>query len=141
MIANKNFRLLFNGLVIALLLALTAAKGSDAVYQYSVPVGSRRAYLWIPPRCMRVRGIIISLANLLERNWLEDPIIRRAAEDEGLGIVWLGPGAKGPGGSPKALTADMREGAGEALQKMFKDLAEESGYAEIKFAPIIAMGH
>ena len=35
----------------------------------------------------------------------------------------------------------MLPGAGEALQKMFKDLADESGYAEIEFAPIIAMGH
>jgi hypothetical protein len=141
MMTNKSIHLLFKGLLGLLIIAVTAAQGFDAVYQYSVPVGSRRAYLWIPTRCMRVRGIIMSLSNLLERNWLEDPIIRRAAADEGLGIVWLGPGARDPGGGPAALTADMRAGAAEALQKMFKDLAEESGYAEIEFAPIIAMGH
>jgi pimeloyl-ACP methyl ester carboxylesterase len=141
MIANKRLCLLFNGLAVAQLLAVTAAKGSDAVYQYSVTVGSRRAYLWIPPQCMRVRGVIMSMSNLLERNWLEDPIIRRAAADEGLGIIWLGPAARSPGASPATLTADMRAGAGEALEKMLKDLAEESGYAEIEFAPLIAMGH
>jgi hypothetical protein len=35
----------------------------------------------------------------------------------------------------------MRPGAGDALQKMLKDLAEESGYQEIEFASFIAMGH
>jgi hypothetical protein len=141
MMADKLTCSLFKGLVGLLLLAMTVSQGSATEYQYSATVGSRRAYLWIPPQCMRVRGIIMSLSNLLERNWLEDPIIRQAAADEGLGIVWLGPGSRSPGGSPAALTADMRAGAGEALQKMFKDLADESGYSEIEFAPIIAMGH
>ena len=141
MTISKLSHSFFKGFAGLLILAMTAAQGSAAVYQYSVTVGSRRAYLWIPPQCMRVRGIIMSLSNLLERNWLEDPIIRRAAADEGLGIVWLGPGARGPSGSPAALTTDMRNGAGEALEKMLKDLAEESGYSEIEFAPLIAMGH
>jgi hypothetical protein len=139
--ANNIFHSLVTGLLGLLIPAITAAQESAAVYQYSIAIGSRRAYLWIPPQCVRVRGIIMSLSNLLERSWLEDPIIRQAAADEGLGIVWLGPGAKGPGGSSTALTADMRSGAGEALEKMLKDLAEESGYAEIEFAPLIAMGH
>lgn len=109
-----------------------------AVYQYSVPVESRRAYLWIPPDCTQVRGIIISLANLLERNWLEDPIIRETAAAEGLGVIWL---SRGNRGSRPTLTADIRPGTGEVLQKMLKDLAEESGYSEIEYAPFIAMGH
>src|SRR6266568_3846911 len=77
----------------------------DAVYQYAVGVGERNAYLWIPPGCKYVRGIIMSLSNLLERRWLEDPIIRKAAAEEGLAIVWLGPGKNTP------LTADMKPGA------------------------------
>ena len=122
-------------------MATIAAQGSAAVYQYSVPVGSRRAYLWIPPQCTQVRGIIMAMSNLLERDWLEDPIIRQTAANEGLGIVWLGPGVRGTGGSGTDLTADMRTGAGESLEKMLKDLADESGYSEIEFAPLIAMGH
>ena len=124
-----------------LVLLLTAAPAFAAVYQYSVEVGQRRAYLWIPPQATRVRGVVLSLANLLERNWLEDPIIRQAAADESLGVIWVGPAAKQPGAAPPALTADMRDGAADALQKMFKDLADDSGYAEMEFAPIIAMGH
>jgi hypothetical protein len=111
-----------------------AAPASGAIYQYSVPVESRRAYLWIPPRCTEVRGIVISFANLLERNWLEDPIIRDATAAECLGTVWLRRGRS-------VLTADMKSGAGEALRKLMGDLAEESGYPEIRWAPFISMGH
>src|SRR5882757_9581804 len=123
----------------------------NAVYQYSVAVGERTAYLWIPPDCRHVRGVIMSLSNLTERRWLEDPIIRQAAAEEGLGIIWLGPAlslSKGPvlslskePGKNSALTADMKPGAQEALEKMMKDLADESGYPEMKWAPFIAMGH
>ncbi|HEU4901925.1 MAG TPA: hypothetical protein VFT06_04010 [Flavisolibacter sp.] len=108
---------------------------SNSVYQYSVPVGDRQAFLWVPPNCKDVRGVIISLSNLLERKWLEDPLIRKTATEEGLGIIWVGPGKASP------LTADMKPGAGEALQKMLKDLASESGYSEIEYAPILPMGH
>lgn len=107
----------------------------NAVYQYASLVGDRQAFLWIPPDCKQVRGVIISLSNLLERNWLEDPMIRKTASEECLAIIWVGPGKN------SALTADMKPGAGETLQKMFRDLADQSGYQEIEFAPIIAMGH
>src|SRR5258705_13952010 len=77
----------------------TAPSPWNAVYEYSVAVGERTAYLWIPPQCRHVRGIIMSLSNLTERRWLEDAIIRQAAAEEGLGIIWLGPAlslSKGP---------------------------------------------
>ena len=120
--------------LVLVLMCLTQSYGT--VYQYSVPVGSRQAYLWIPPECKQIRGVIISLNNLLERNWLEDPIIREVAAKEGLGIIWLSGGGKGA-----TLTADMKHGEGEVLLKMLKELADESGYTEIEFAPVIAMGH
>src|ERR1035441_4866197 len=119
-----------------LLLAIAAAQAPAAVYQFSVMAGTRRAYLWIPPGCRQVRGIVMSMANLLERNWLEDPMVRDAAASECLGKVWLGTGGRG-----EVLTADMKPEAGVALEKMLKDLAEESGYPEIEFAPMIPMGH
>jgi hypothetical protein len=107
----------------------------NSVYQYSVLVGDRRAYLWIPPQCRQIRGVIISLSNLLERRWLEDPLIRKTAAKKSLGIIWVGAGKESP------LAADMKPGAGEALQKMLKDFAGESGYNEIEFAPLLPMGH
>lgn len=140
---------LFNTVLLScalLMTAITCAQSTkiyqdpdNAIYQYSVPVESRTAYLWIPPDCRQVRGVIISLANMVERDWLEDPIIRKTASEEGLGIIWVGRGSRGAGSN--VFTADMKTGAGELLEKMLNDFAEESGYKELKFAPIISMGH
>lgn len=112
----------------------------NSICQYSVPVENRVGFLWIPPKCKRVRGVIISLANLLERRWLEDPVIRQTAAQEGLGIIWVGPADRSIKKDP-VFTADMNKGAGELLEKMLKDFANISGYKEIEFAPIISMGH
>jgi hypothetical protein len=112
----------------------------NSIYQYAVPVETRTAYLWIPPKCRHVRGVIIALSNLLERQWLEDPLIRKTAADEGLGIIWVGPVDRKVK-QDMVFTADMKAGAGELLEKMLKDFADVSGYREIKFAPIISMGH
>jgi len=112
-------------------------KPEDHVYQYSVKVGTRNAYLWIPPDCKQIKGVIISLANLLERNWLEDPLIRHTAAEIGLGIIWVGPAQKGD----QSFTADMKPGMEKVFQQMMDDLAQESGYLELKNAPVISMGH
>jgi hypothetical protein len=109
----------------------------DHVYQYSVKMAGRDAYLWIPPNCKQLKGVIVSLSNLTERNWLEDPLIRRTATDIGLGIIWIGPG--GHSGSP--FSADMKPGMEVIFERMMDDLAQESGYAELKTAPVIPMGH
>jgi hypothetical protein len=77
---------------------------ADHVYQYSVKVGSRDAYLWLPPSGKYIRGVIISFSNLLERDWLEDPIIRKTAANEGLGIIWIGNAARGD----RTISADMK---------------------------------
>jgi len=110
---------------------------TDHVYQYSVKVGSREAYLWIPPQCTYLKGVIISLANLTERRWLEDPLIRKTAAQIGLGIIWVGPAAKGD----TLFTADMHPGMKLVFQHMMDSLAEVSGYAELKTASVISMGH
>jgi hypothetical protein len=82
-----------------------------------------------------VRGIIIALSNLTERNWLEDPLIRKTAADEGLGIVWINLGRNA------AINADMDTVSGRALEPLLDDLAQTSGYAEIGTAPLLPMGH
>jgi len=130
--------------VVALLLAIFVSitcKAQDSpnlhVYQYSVKVGTRTAYLWIPPDCKQVKGVIISPANLLERNWLEDPLIRSTAAEIGLGIIWIGPGQR----NDQSFTADMKPGMEMVFQQMMNNLAQESGYYELKNAPVIPMGH
>ncbi len=77
----------------------------------------------------------MALSNLTERDWLEDPIVRQAAAEECLGIVWLGDGKNTP------LNADLTPAGGDALDRLFEDLAQVSGYKELAVAPMIAMGH
>jgi len=121
--------------VIAIIMPCSLVAAPEAVYQYAVPVAHRTAYLWIPPNCAAVRGVIVAFANLTERQWLEDPAIRAAAAEQCLGTIWIGPGDE------SLLNADLKPGAGEALQEMFRAFAQESGFAEVEFAPVISMGH
>lgn len=107
----------------------------DAVYQYAVTVAHRTTYLWVPPDCASVRGLIAAFANLTERQWLEDPQVRGVATRQCLGAVWIGPGDE------SVLNADMKPGAGQALQDTFRALAQVSGLPEVEFAPVIPTGH
>jgi hypothetical protein len=97
--------------------------------------GDRRVYLWVPPACRNVRGLVVAFKNLTEQRWLEDPIVRGAASEECLGVVWIGAGRR------SSLSADMGPGAGDAFLAMQRDLAQASGFPEIANAPIIPTGH
>jgi hypothetical protein len=112
-----------------------------ADFQYSVPVQSeegRRAFLWIPPECRHLRGLIFALNNMLEERFVLDPVIRKAAADCGLGIVWVHPGPD----KESPLDGIMRNGnAAAAVQSVLAALAAESGYSEIEFAPLIVVEH
>jgi len=77
------------------------------VYQYSVPMtgfftsssgtywpadSQRRAYLWIPPTCTKVQGVIIGLHNMLEKPMFDDPTFRQACTAANLAIIFIAPG-------------------------------------------------
>jgi hypothetical protein len=109
--------------------------GMYSVYQYSVPVGLARAYLWVPPACSQARGVVMAISNLTEREWLEDPAVREVSSDECLGILWLGPGAEGN------RIAAMDVDGPALLNKMFQDLADVSGFSELASVPLIPTGH
>ena len=68
-------------LAIVAVACLVAATSSAAVFQYAVPVetpkGPREAFLWIPPKAQRVRGVVLGGMTLAEREIAKDPIIRR----------------------------------------------------------------
>jgi hypothetical protein len=121
---------------------------ADPVYQWSVRVGEdplRRAYLWIPDDCRRVRGVLIGIQNMLEQEIFADPAIRKAAAAESLAIVWITPGDdfKIPGTKYPDLLHKFNppQEAINQVQKALDDLAKESGYSEISTAPLIATGH
>jgi autotransporter-associated beta strand protein len=78
-----------------------------SVYQYSVPLTGifasasgtfwpadpqRRAYLWIPPGCTKVQGVIFGIHNMLEKPMFDDPAIRQACTNANLAIVFISPG-------------------------------------------------
>ena len=124
-----------------LLCLLSSVPLRAAEFQWSVPVPvqpGRRAYLWLPPDCRRVRGLIFTLNNMLEERFTVDPVIRQTAAELGLGIVWVQPGSD----KDSPLTIDLRNGSAvAAIDALLKDLAAESGYAEIAFAPLIVEEH
>ncbi len=123
-------------LLFALLLATSAAFAAE--WQFSVPTadGKGRAFLWIPPDCDHVRGVVLSGQVILEKNVLEDPAIRAAAARAGLALVLDMKSTIGNG-------PDFSEGSEgrKRLQGILDRLAEVSGYAEIAQAPLLTLGH
>lgn len=168
---------------------------AGSVYQYSVQLRSyfgtagntweidpdRRAYLWVPPGVTKLQGVVLGLFNMLEQPMFEDPAIRQACADAGLGIVFISPGDSvyrtttgtrngGANTSPVDLNpnnyksrdidpatgtnyatdvnpstgarfANQTEQAGAEVAEILRDLATESGYSELRYAPLMLVGH
>jgi hypothetical protein len=132
-------------LLLALALCLAAKAWADDVYQWSVPVyggSDRRAYLWIPPNCSHVRGLIVGLNNMQEEHLFQYDDFRKNLADLNMGIVWIFPGfAVAP--TQPALSGAWPQGeqGQKDLQKVLADLAKESGYAEVETAPLLPIAH
>jgi hypothetical protein len=92
-----------------------------------------RAFLWIPPNCQRLRGVVFAQHNMEEEPILENSGFRAALAELGFGEVWVAPG----------FDAYFRfdRGAGEKFDSMMSQLAELSGYDELKFVPLVPIGH
>jgi len=112
-----------------------------AEYQWSAPIEATapdpgrqpRAFLWIPPTCERVRAVVLGQHNMLEEGIFESSIFRRAMADLGFAIVWVSP----------SFDARFRfdQPGGERVEALMRRLAQESGYTEIAYAPIVPIGH
>ena len=126
-----NTRFLF--LILASLLLLLSSTGRAAEWQWSVPDGSSRAYLWVPPDCPRVRAVVVSNHNMIEQGILEHPAMRKTLAKLGIAEVWVVPFLDIP--------FDFNKGAGEHFEYLMNALADESGYAELKFVPAVPLGH
>ncbi len=143
---NNKIVLLF---LAAILLSVPLAGMSvraDPVYQWSVRVPGytkKRAYLWISPKCRRLRGLLVGLQNMLEEPAFADPIIRKACAQSGLGIVWIAPGSTSVHDSGLSLGNQFGPPAkaGAELQGALDRLAKVSGYSEIRYAPLLIFGH
>lgn len=122
----------------------TGAAARAGVWQYSVPMPGtqeQRAYLWIPPAAPRIRGLVVGIQNMLEKPMFEDPGVRQACTDAGLGILWVAPGDERPVRPPLNILFDSGEKGPAALDQALSDLASVSGYPEIKYAPLLPVGH
>ena len=104
-----------------------------AVWQWSVPDGEARAYLWIPDECERVRGLVVANHNMVEQGMLEHPAMRQTLGRLGFAEMWVVPYLD--------ATFDFNTGAGEHFDRVVAALAEKSGYDELRRAPVVPLGH
>lgn len=112
-----------------------------AEWQWSVPVPppasptneASRAFLWIPPDCARVRGLVFGHHNMEEEALLEHPVFRKTLAELGFAVVWVAP----------TFDRNFRHdlGAGERFDALLEALAAQSGYAELATVPLVPVGH
>src|SRR5688572_10197420 len=50
-----------------------------------------KAFLWIPPGCRQVRGVVVGQHNMLEEGIFEHPAFRREMARLGFAEVWISP--------------------------------------------------
>jgi hypothetical protein len=138
LLVHSGFILSF---VIASCLFAVATKATAASdWQWSIPVkggvdknGPSRAFLWIPPKCQRLRGVVLAQHNMEESSILETPKFRSAMAALDFGEIWCAP--------PFDHLFRFTEGAGDTFNAIMEALAKESGYDELKYVPIVGMGH
>ena len=113
-----------------------------AEWQWSVQIPSiisqetdahPQAFLWIPADCEQVKAVVVGQHNMCEETLFENPLFRRHMREAGIALVWITPILDFPW--------DVKTGCNEALLTAIDDLAEVSGYSELKVAPIAPLGH
>jgi hypothetical protein len=70
---------------------------------------------------------------MIEQGILEHPKMRSTLSDLNFAEVWVVPSLE--------LNFDFNKGAGERFEQLMDALADESGYAELKAAPVVPLGH
>jgi hypothetical protein len=121
---------------------LNAIVASAQEWQWSVTVDSvlspetndhPRAFLWIPPNCKQVRGVVVGQHNMIEDGILEHPDFRKAMTELGFAEVWVTPNI--------TIPFDFNKDAGADFTYMMQKLADSSGYTELANAPVVPIGH
>ena len=91
------------------------------------------AFLWIPADCMQVKAILVGQHNMSEETLFDNPLFREKMQKLGIGFVWITPGID--------QQWDVSKGTQRIFEKMMADLADVSGYSELKNVPIVPIGH
>lgn len=92
-----------------------------------------QAFLWIPPACKRVNAVIVGQHNMLEEGIFEDLSFRKKMSNIGVALIWISPGI--------SQTWDIKSGVQKIFDEIMDSLAIVSGYSELKYAPVIPIGH
>lgn len=100
------------------------------------PDGTARTavgYLWIPPRCDRVRGLLVAGRNVPEHWLVGHHAIRQACADHDLAILWC---------CPSFFDHRIEDGQQHAafLDQLLASLAQTSGYDELTSVPWLPIG-
>lgn len=141
-LAHRGARRGWRPLVLALVLVLHPAATGAALWQWMVEMpgeaspetgAAPNAFLWIPPHCEQVRGVVVGQHNMEEETILEHPVFRAALAELGLAAVWVTP--------PFDPAFHAPEGSGERFDKLMQRLADASGYEEVGWAPVVPIGH
>lgn len=80
-----------------------------------------------------MRAVVVANHNMIEQGILEHATMRKTLAERGIAEVWVVPYLDIP--------FDFNKGAGEHFERIVNALADESGYSELKFAPVIPLGH
>ncbi|WEA00618.1 hypothetical protein [Mucilaginibacter sp. SJ] len=139
-IKKELFSLARRRLLLSALLLVIGKSTYAAVWQWSVLVknaknnnGLSRAWLWIPPNCKMIKAVVFAQHNMEEQSILEDTGFRKKLGEMGIAEVWVSPAYD--------LMFHFNERAGETFDSIMNDLADVSGYDELRFAPVAPMGH
>ena len=91
------------------------------------------AFLWIPPKCEMVKAVMVGQHNMSEETLFEMDSFRQKLADMGVGMIWITPGLD--------QQWKVETGVQKAFETMMNDFADVSGYSELKYVPIIPIGH
>jgi len=125
-----------------LLATLAPASGHAADWQWSIemkgrtptaPAGMSRAFLWIPPDAPVVRAVIVAQQSVAAKTLLEHPRLRATLRELGFAVVLFSPSFD--------LEYQIRPDTNTPVEDVLHDLALESGYSELAYAPVIPFGH
>lgn len=115
-----------------------------AEWQWSVSVDSitlpnssehPRAFLWIPPDCRQVRGVVVGQNNMIEEGIFQLPDFRKSLARLGFAEIYIAPTFD------TWQNVTNNDAANEKFTALLKSLADESGYSELQYAPVVPMGH
>lgn len=121
-----------------LLLLIIGLPASSQVWQWSVPVkgaknAASRAYLWIPEDCKYLKAVVLAQNNMEEQPIIEHEAFRKEMSKLSVGIIWVSPSFD--------HLFKFNEGAGDVFNNIMSALANESGYNELNYVPVIPIGH